>query len=160
MWATTSIESSGIQPGTPAGNAVATRESIVVMTDEAENAVLRPHDTGAWPHALRASLASRMAQISSAPELAERYFQMIQNSDYESLASPDDDGTELGLNAVLTFMDAVAANPKDVTSSNVKALQSAGVSDADIVRLSEINAFIAYQIRLVAGLAMLAGANK
>jgi uncharacterized protein YciW len=35
-------------------------------------------------------------------------------------------------------------------------LQSAGIADADIVRLSELIAFVSYQIRLVAGLRLMA----
>ena len=38
-------------------------------------------------------------------------------------------------------------------------LQGAGISDADIVRLCELNAFLAYQFRLIAGLRLLSGAT-
>jgi uncharacterized protein YciW len=36
------------------------------------------------------------------------------------------------------------------------ALRTAGLDDADIVRLSELIAFVSYQIRVVAGLRLMA----
>ena len=44
-----------------------------------------------------------------------------------------------------------------MTAADVSDLQRAGISDADIVRLAELVAFMAYQLRLVAGLRLMAG---
>ena len=46
---------------------------------------------------------------------------------------------------------------RDVTEEDIKTLQKAGVKDPDIVRLAELNSFMAYQIRLIAGLRLLKG---
>ena len=43
--------------------------------------------------------------------------------------------------------------------AQLDALKSAGIADADIVRLAELNAFLAYQIRLIAGLKLMQGAK-
>lgn len=159
MWTTTAVVQSGIQADTPVGEAVATRQSILTMTDEAEDAVLRPADPGAWSHALRAALASRAARVNASTELADRYFQLIENSEYEALSYPVNNGSALGLEEVIRFMDKVASCPRDVTIADIKSLQNANIEDADIVRLSELNAFMAYQIRLVAGLTLLSGSH-
>jgi uncharacterized protein YciW len=59
------------------------------------------------------------------------------------------------LTAVLAYTDLVTQAPKDAAASDITQLQNAGVSDADIVRLAELNAFLAYQIRLIAGLRLM-----
>ena len=43
------------------------------------------------------------------------------------------------------------------TRLDIADLQAAGVADADIVRLAELNAFLAYQIRVIAGLRLMQG---
>ncbi|MCS5667571.1 MAG: hypothetical protein NZ876_09310, partial [Dehalococcoidia bacterium] len=60
------------------------------------------------------------------------------------------------MKAIIRHTDLVTLNPKDATAEDVSALRSAGLDDADIVRLSELIAFIAYQIRVVAGLRLMA----
>ena len=54
-------------------------------------------------------------------------------------------------------MDKVAAHTRDIAADDIAALQDAGVTDADIVRLCELNAFLAYQIRVVSGLQLMTG---
>ena len=41
---------------------------------------------------------------------------------------------------------------------DISKLQAVGVSDADIVRLCELIAFVAYQVRVAAGLRLMNGA--
>lgn len=50
----------------------------------------------------------------------------------------------------------MALNPKNASSKDIEALVNAGVPEDDIVRLSELNAFVSYQIRVVAGLRLMA----
>ena len=44
-------------------------------------------------------------------------------------------------------------------AEDITALKSAHVDDADIVRLAELNSFMAYQIRLITGLRLMKGAE-
>jgi len=133
--------------------AVAERAAIFTMTQTAEDAVLRPRDAGAWSHALRHALAARIAAQNGLPDLQARY--RAEAGDLAALADPA--GSVLGdLAQIVAFMDAVAVSPRDVTESDVADLQQAGVADADIVRLAELNACLAYQCRLVAGLRLMA----
>ena len=46
-------------------------------------------------------------------------------------------------------------SPREIRAEDIEALKTAGVADPDIVRLCELNAFLAYEIRLVAGLRLL-----
>lgn len=45
--------------------------------------------------------------------------------------------------------------PRTATKDDIQTLYEAGVSDADIVRLAELAAFLGYQARLVAGLRLM-----
>ena len=157
IWSTTAVESSGVEPGTAAGAAVDHRMDIMQMTQTAEDAVLRPADPGAWSHELRLALACRIARLNNADRLAEKYLEMLGASHYAQVADPTVESSNGDLVACLAFTDRVATRPSAITSQDIQVLQAAGIADADIVRLTELNAFLAYQIRLVAGLALIAG---
>ena len=146
----------GVKSSNPSIDAaLLARKEVLMMTQAAEDAVLSPTDCGSWPPALRAALAARIASLNALPELADRYSQLIKDDRYASIANPAESGSALNLAPVLAFMDGVAAQPKDINANDITTLQQASVSDADIVRLTELNAFMAYQIRLIAGLNLL-----
>jgi uncharacterized protein YciW len=149
---TTTTTAAGIAPGSGLAEAAETRANIFEMSQAAEDAVLRPHDTGPWPHDLRAALAARIARLNGEEALAQRY---QAAGSFAPLADPANDGGAEGYGAVLTFMDKVAARTRDVATSDIAELQAAGVADADIVRLAELNAYLAYQMRVVAGLRLI-----
>ena len=59
------------------------------------------------------------------------------------------------MRAILAFTDRVATSPKDATDGRHRRPEvTQGIADADIVRLTQLNAFLAYEIRLVEGLAV------
>lgn len=152
----TALAMAELAPDSPAAKAVAQRAEIFAMTQAAEDAVLRPQEPGRWPHDLRAALAARIAHLNDFPTLAARYLDAAGH--YTPLAAPKADGEAEGLTPVLRFMDKVAAKTKEVEARDVADLQSAGIEDADIVRLAELNAFMAYQIRVIRGLQLISGA--
>ncbi|WP_439524711.1 hypothetical protein [Marivita sp.] len=154
---TTVVSMAGVAPGTPVAAAVEGRAKIFEMTQAAEDAVLRPREAGAWPHTLRAALAARIATRNGEHDLARRF---VANAGvHAELSDPKVSGTDAPMRAVLAFMDRVAADTRNATAQDVSTLQAAGVSDADIVRLAELNAFLAYQIRVIAGLRLMKGVS-
>lgn len=158
---TTTLQASGTTAGTPAGAAAETRTNILTMTQTAEDAVLAPEETGAWSHDLRAALAARVARLNEDEDLALRFCARISPDAIvrvdgdAALADPSEDGTAQNLAAVVAFMDKVAVNTRAVVAPDISGLQAAGVADADIVRLAELNAFLAYQLRVIAGLRLM-----
>ncbi len=150
---TTALTAAGVAAGTALAEAVGTRAGIFEKTQAAEEAVLRPRETGRWSHALRAALAARIATLNAEPDLAAQY--RAGAEDFAALAEPAEDGSAQGLAEVVAFMDKVAARTREVAAEDIAALQAAGVADADIVRLAELNAFLAYQIRVIAGLRLM-----
>jgi uncharacterized protein YciW len=149
----TALAAAGIAPDGPLADAIAARAKVLEMTQAAEDAVLAPRDTGGFSHDVRAALAARLARLNGDGALADRYAARISGD--ATLADPGESGTAQGLAPVVAFMDKVAARTREVAAEDIAALQAAGISDADIVRLAELNAFMAYQIRLVAGLRLM-----
>lgn len=62
------------------------------------------------------------------------------------------------LAAALDHMHLLVFHPRDAAPGALQALLDAGWSTTDIVTLSQIAAFLSFQIRVVAGLRVLAGA--
>jgi CMD domain protein len=62
------------------------------------------------------------------------------------------------LAAAFDHMHLLAFHPRDAAPAALQALLDAGWSTTDIVTLSQIAAFLSFQIRVVAGLRVLAGA--
>lgn len=62
------------------------------------------------------------------------------------------------LAAAFDHMHLLVFHPRDAAPAELQALLDAGWSTTDIVTLSQIAAFLAFQIRVVAGLRVLAGA--
>lgn len=146
----------GATPIIPSINsALLARSDALRMTQDAEEAVLKPLECGSWSHSLRAALAARIASLNSLPEVASHYTEMIKDDKHNCVANPSDDCTTIGLAHVIAFMDGVTVEPRKIDSSDIKQLQDATVSDADIVRLTELIAFMAYQVRLIVGLKLL-----
>ena len=51
--------------------------------------------------------------------------------------------------------DLLTLAPRKATRQDIETLKAAGVSEADVVRLSELAAFVNYQLRVVVGLKLL-----
>ena len=79
----------------------------------------------------------------------------MQQNEYAAIADPNSADVPENLKPCLAFIDRAAVEPAEMTEDDIRTLQSAGITDADIVRLSELNAFLAYQVRLVATLSLL-----
>lgn len=114
IWTTTAVGQSGVLPGTPAGDAISARQDVLIMSQAAENAVLAPSSPGAWPHALRAALAARIARHHQDIALAEHYTARHSGNPYAALADPACNGADLELAAVVSFFDRVAVRPRDI----------------------------------------------
>ncbi len=152
---TTIISKAGLPPGGNVAEAAKRRENIIQMSQDAEDAVLRPKDFGAFGHDLRAALAARVAQLAADDTLAAHY--LSSAGDKSELADPNETGKAYQLESVVAFVDKVANRTREIEAGDVVHLQAAGVSDPDIVRLCELVAFIAYQVRVIAGLRLMQG---
>ena len=147
----TVLRAAGVAAGSDMAKAVMTRANILGLTQAAEDAVLRPVEFGAFAHDLRAALAARVARLGNDDTLAGA-------GGFAAIADPQDTGMAQGLADVVRFVDRVANQTRDIVGNDIAGLQAAGIGDADIVRLCELVAFLAYQIRVVGGLRLMQGA--
>jgi uncharacterized protein YciW len=133
------------------------------MTQATHDAALTPADPGGLSHAERAALAVRVARLNRDDALAAHYETLLDaaKADDGVRAMADPAKRETGdarRDAIVAFTDLVTARPRDTEPEDVEALKAAGIGDADIVRLAELNAFLAYQVRLIAGLRLMRSA--
>jgi len=155
----TLIESfAGVAPNGTVGDALRQRAEIVKLSEAAHDAVLVPREPGGLSHALRAALAARMARHLGDPAAASHYdFYVTHQGDAETapLTQPGSHADDPRTEAIVCHVDLLTLSPRDATRGSIEALRAAGVEEADIVRLSELAAFVNYQLRVVAGLRLL-----
>jgi uncharacterized protein YciW len=154
------IDLAGVSADPAISKALTLRADVLEMIGAAEAAILKPEDPGGLPHALRAALAVRIARINKGFALAGIYEDALRaeqaNAETLALADPAfDGGDHVRTREILAFTDLVAASPKDATAADIDRLRNAGVAEPDIVRLTQLNAFLAFQIRVVDGLSLM-----
>jgi len=140
------------------GEALRARTEILRLSEAAHDAVLVPRDPGGVSHALRAALAARMCRHVGNDELAQHYdgyLAHIGDAEVAPLAEPGGLSGDPLLNAMARHADLLTLAPRDATRADIAALTSAGLAEADIVRLAELAAFVNYQLRVIAGLKLL-----
>ncbi|WP_342358788.1 CMD domain protein [Terrarubrum flagellatum] len=162
MAAATIIESlAETAAGTPLGEALVGRAAIIDMSQRAHDAVLRPCDPGGLSYLERAAVAERMARHHGDARLAAHYASLLGEAAPEAVADLRDPRrlpAEARAAAIARHADLLTLAPRDATRASIDALRDAGVSEPDIVRLSELAAFVNYQARVIAGLRALQGA--
>ena len=146
----------GISAESPLASVLSGRSDILELTEKSHDAALRPKQPGGLTHSERAALASRIALLNNEAVLARHYDGLIGDANLAIADTGFDGGSDVRLRAILRHTDMVAVDPKGATSGDISALQSVGINDADIVRLSELIAFVSYQIRVAAGLRLMA----
>lgn len=137
------------------------RAPIIALTEASGKAVLTPEKPGGLSHGLRAAIAVRSAEAVGDEDLASHYRETLgwceDWAEYAPLADLGVMPSEPRLAAILRHADRLALRPREATRGDIEGLKTAGVEEADIVRLSELAAFLGYQARLLAGLRLLKG---
>ena len=134
VFETTALSMSGLDPSPATMQVVQNRSNIFNMSDVAEDAILRPKEYGAFDHGMRAALAARIAFQHQEDDLAHKYLEDAGN--FKKVANPSYKGETKDLKSILSFMDKVAADTRNVVAGDITALKSAHINDADIVRLA------------------------
>lgn len=159
IFATIVAKAAGISAESPLAGVLLGRSDILELTEKSHEAALRPRQPGGLTHSERAALACRIALLNDEPVLARHYDGLIAEGNLAIADTGFDGGGDFRLRAILRHTDLVTVDPKEATGSDISALRSVGISDADIVRLSQLIAFVSYQIRVVAGLRLMVEAS-
>lgn len=132
------------------------RADIAAMSRAARQAVVAPAAPGGWSVAWRHAVAARVCAGHGQHELARSYLAEAGVA-LQGLAEPGFAGRDAREIAVLAFVDRVATEPRRVEVAEIETLKTAGIAEADIVRLCELAAYLAYECRVAAGLSLLKG---
>ena len=156
IFQTVVAKAAGFTPGSPLAGVFSGRADLMELTENSHEASLRPNTPGGLSHAERAGLACRISNLNGEEILASHYESLFGDGSQTLSDITFDGGSDSRLNAIVRHTDLVTLNPKTAVAGDVAALQSIGMNDPDIVRLSQLIAFVSYQIRVVQSLRLMA----
>jgi CMD domain protein len=156
----------GIEPGSALAELRAQRPEAREHTEGSYREIFAPDDPGGVPLLERFAIALRVAAIHRQPELVAHYGGRLRAAaDEAPLAAAPIPAAELiaegtvsdsRLAAVLRHAKLLATGPAAATPDDLERLRRAGLGVDEIVIVSQTIAFVSYQARLVAGLALIA----
>jgi uncharacterized protein YciW len=139
--------------------ALAFRADLVRASQANYEAVLTPRDPGGLSHRERLALAARIARLNDDPDLAGHYLDRLAGGGHATESTLADPGApppgDPRHAAILRHVDLVTRTPREATRQDIAALRARGIAEADIVRLSQLIAFVNYQVRVIAGLRLM-----
>ncbi|WP_431823444.1 CMD domain-containing protein [Burkholderia sp. F1] len=144
----------GLRAGDPAAALRRTRDKVRLHTQLSEAALFDPALPG-LSLAERLHAARYVAHRSHAHALAATYRARLLNEggNTHDIAHADDDAFDAlprRLGAILAHARRVTLAPAEASAADLAALKAAGLTTPAIVALSQLVAFVAYQLRVVA----------
>jgi uncharacterized protein YciW len=134
------------------------RPEFVQGAERCRLSVLTPeHDLG-FATALRIALAGRIAALNADQALIVEYrAQLADLEPTEQLLALAQGATDLDgpLAAIAYHVDLITLTPKKAEASDIARLADAGLSNPQIVALSELIAFVNFQTRVASGLRLM-----
>ncbi len=145
----------GIAPDDALGTLRRQRPEALCHAEGAFRELLLPADPGGVPLAERAALALRIAIAERCEPLTLTCRALLERAGAGALAAraeaPDVSGTDR-IAALLRYADRAGTRPREVSQADSDALTALGLTPRDIVAVTQLVAFLPYQVRLIAGL--------
>ena len=116
-------------------------------------ALFEPASPGGLTLAERFAVAEHVARLHSADEVAAHYASGLASAADTAAPSSRRD-------ALVRHADLLSTRPSDAGPDDLQQLADVGLSTRDIVSLSQLIAFVAFQVRVTAGLRVLGGAGS
>jgi uncharacterized protein YciW len=140
--------------------AMAGRADLMAASQANERAVMAPEEAGGLSGEERRALGCRIAMLNGEAALAQHYLAGLGPAG-AAMADPDAPSpADTRVAAMLRHVDLVTRRPREATRADIAALAAAGLATADIVRLSQVIAFVNYQLRVIVGLRLIAHSAK
>ncbi|WP_052182819.1 hypothetical protein [Rhizobium sp. YS-1r] len=149
---------SGIKPGSELYRIRRERPDYVEGTELCRQTVLEPNHGFDIGHAMRAALAARMARLIGRNDLARTYDLMLEEAGSDetlaAIASAVElpTGADIFTQALVRHADLVTKTPRNNTRADIERLEAAGLSNPQIIALSELIAFVNFEARVIVGL--------
>jgi uncharacterized protein YciW len=148
----------GLSPGSAVYEARRERPDFVNDTEACRSSVITPVHGLGLSHDLRCAIAARIADQTGQAELAAMYRGLLPaNTPHHITAIADGAPPESNdmTAAMVRHADLVTTSPKASMARDIEMLAEAGLSNPQIIALSELIAFVNYEARVVAGLHIL-----
>ncbi|EIM30011.1 CMD domain-containing protein [Microvirga lotononidis] len=152
---------SGLTPESELYHIRRERPEYVEGTEACRETVLSPNHGFDLSHVLRAALAARMARFIGRADLAHSYTRSLNEQSNSQALSAVASGAELPVDtddfllAIVRHVDLVTKTPRDSTRDDIERLKAAGLSNPQIIALSELIAFVNFEARVIVALEML-----
>lgn len=136
------------------------RPEFVEGTELSRETVLAPKNGLSISHAVRAALAARMARQIGLDRLAATYDARLEESGATPLlatiaSGAEPEGADDFLRAIVRHADLITGEPRKATREDIERLAAAGLSNPQIIAISELIAFLNYEARIITALAVL-----
>ncbi|HEU5097419.1 MAG TPA: CMD domain protein [Roseiflexaceae bacterium] len=154
-------ELAGIDPGSPLHQLRSQRPDVARYAQGSYLALLEPEDPAGVSRVERESIALRVALLSSNAALAGHHrARLRQLGATETLAAieqfPAGPALPDRLAAILRHIDLLTLDPAGASRQAIEALRANGLGARDIVTISQLIAFLSFQVRVLAGLRLFA----
>lgn len=147
----------GLSPGQSLYATRHQRDKVAAATQGSEDALFDPALPG-LTLVERLLVALLACKLTPASELTNYYQQKLVEADADKstvelvVGGKIDEIKNGRLKAILTFTHTLITDPIKGDKAALQALPAAGVSTPEVVALSQLIAFLSYQVRLAAGL--------
>ncbi|MGO4853275.1 hypothetical protein [Phaeovulum sp. W22_SRMD_FR3] len=133
------------------------RPEFVDGAEACRAAVLSPEEALGLSEDLRQAVAYRAARGAENPALLGVY-RVPEGADLATLARGETPA-DPALAALARHADMIAARPAEASGQDLAMLQAAGFTVPQIIALSELLAYVCFQIRVAHGLALMEAAG-
>ena len=131
------------------------RPGAVTHAQGSYEALFAPHDPRGVSVEHRHAIALRIATLTDAPALAQRHRSALPGDLAEAVTAPGGTVDDPVLAALLAHTDLLTTRPAEATRDDLAALHAAGLDTTDVVTAAQLIAFLNFQLRVAAGLALL-----
>jgi CMD domain protein len=151
----------GVQAGSPLAALRAQRADIASYIQGSYDALLEPEDEAGVSRIERGLIALRVAVLDESAPLIEHYraYLATQNAPLELISATESAKLDAPLTprllAILEHVDRLTDEPRVATPAHLAGLKAHGLSDANIVTISQLIAFLSFQVRAIVGLQLL-----
>ncbi|KAF1053491.1 MAG: hypothetical protein GAK43_01383 [Stenotrophomonas maltophilia] len=155
----------GLRPDTPLHALRHAREKVVSATQGCQQLFFQPAEGERPTLAERYLVAWYASELSQVPEFIEHYRAAALAEGHSAarltaLAAAADAAIGLRERALLSFTRTLILNPAEGGQAALAELQAAGLVTEEIVVLAQLVSYLAYQLRLGAGLRALRAAGE
>lgn len=156
----------GIDAGSPVADLRAQRSAATEHTQGSYAALFSPKTASAFDATERFATALRVAALHKEPALIDHYAARLRELGASermiaaALTGPETAGIPARGAAILAHADLLVIRPAAATPNDLRKLTDAGLSDAEIVTVSQLIAYVSFQVRVFVGLALLLGDDR